>query len=239
MTRSALIVGALIGCGPRAAVPTTRAAGDEITLYRDRAVIKQRVEIDVVGERATMTFELPAGVHLEDIAVVDRGTLTLVELSEPAALPTPKAGTGPTVMQLIVAAPRKGKHAVDLAYVTDRLKWDAAYTMTTTAARDRVTLRGAIAIRNTTGIVLKAHASVIDSELAPWRGRIAEQLGSSLAGTTNSTTPIATPRLLGPVALGAGETRVELLSNEPPRARKRVGCTRSALWRSDSGARTH
>ncbi len=222
VTRFALLVVALIGCGPRAAVPTARVAGDEITLYRDRAVIKQRIEIEVVADRATRTIELPAGVNIEDVVVVDRGALTTAELSGPTAPPTASVATEPTKLTLNVAAGRKGTFPVEVAYVTDRIKWDAAYTMTTTVARDRVTLRGAIAIRNLTGIALKARAFVVDSELAPWRGRIAEQLGSSLAGSTSSTTPIATPRLLGTVELGAGETRIELLPNEPPRPMRSV-----------------
>ena len=222
VTRSALLVVTLIACGPRAVIPTTKVAGDEITLYRDRAVIRQRVEVDLVGERAVIAVALPAAVHIEDVVVVGRGQLTTAELSGPSALPTPGMVNEPTEMQLVVSAPRKGKHAVDLAYVTDRLKWDAAYTMTTTAARDRVTLRGAIAIRNTTGIVLRATAYVVDSDLGPWRGRIADQLGSSLVGTTSSTTPIAMPRLLGRVELAAGETRVELLPDEPPRPMRSV-----------------
>ncbi len=222
VTRFAPLVVAVIGCSPRAVMPMTKVAGNEITLYRDRAVIRQRVEIEVIGERSSMTIALPAGVHLEDVVVVERGQLTTAELSGRSGSPTPQDVNEPTAVQLLVAAPHKGKHAVELAYVTDRVTWDAAYTMTTTAARDRVTLSGAIAIQNTTGIVLKARAYVVDSDLGPWRGRIAEQLGSSLVGATSSTTPIATPRLLGSVELGAGETRVELLPNEPPRPMRSV-----------------
>lgn len=227
VTRFALLVGALIcgsfGCGPRAIIPTTAQAGDEITLYRDRAVIKQRVELEVpVADRATVTVEIAAGVSVEDVVVLDRGELTISELRGVSAQPAPEGATAPTALTFVVGAPHAGKFAIHLAYVTDRVKWDAAYTMTTTAARDRVTLRGAIAIRNMTELVLKARAYVVDSELGPWRGRIAEQLGSALAGTTSSTTPIATPRLVGRVELGAGETRVELLPDEPPRRMRSV-----------------
>lgn len=236
---SIVVGGGALGCGPRAVRPTTAPSGDEITMYRDRAVIKQRVELEVpIADHATITVQIAAGVGIEDVVILDRGELTISELrgtssgtppakpvtdesdevggddSEPAE---PSAAAGPTELTFVVGAPHAGTFAVHLGYVTDRIKWDAAYTMTTTIARDRVTLRGAVAIHNTTGIVLKARAYVVDSELGPWRGRIAEQLGSKLAGTTSSTTPIATPRLLGKVELGAGETRVELLPGEPPR----------------------
>jgi len=224
VTQLALValVAGVVGCGPRAARPTTAPAGDEITLYRDRAVISQRVELEVpIADRATVTVEVAAGVDIEDVVLLDRGELTISELRGSSA-PTANTAAGPTEVTFVVAAPHAGKFAVHLGYVTDRLQWAAAYTMTTTQARDRVTLRGAIAIHNTTGIVLKARAYVVDAELGAWRGRIAEQLGSALAGTTTSTTPIATPRALGRVELGAGETRVELLPGEPSRPMRSV-----------------
>lgn len=237
-------VGGALGCGPRAVRPRTAPSGDEITLYRDRAVIKQRVELEVpVADRATVTVQIAEGVGIEDVVVLDRGELTISELrgtststtvpAKPSSDPSedghddgepqePPVVTGPTTLTFVVGAPHAGTFAVHLGYVTDRITWDAAYTMTTTAARDQVTLRGAVAIHNTTGIVLKARAYVVDAELGPSRGRIAEQLGSALAGITSSTTPIATPRALGTVELGAGETRVELLPNEQPRPMRSV-----------------
>ncbi len=221
----AALVVSVIGCAPRAARPATVPAGDEITLYRDRAVIRQRVELVVpVADRATVTVTIAAGVQIEDVVVLDRGDLTISELrGTSATVPAlPTAPTGPTELTFVVGAPHAGTFAVHLGYVTDRITWAAAYTMTTTAARDRVTLRGAVAIHNTTGIVLKARVYVVDAELGASRGRIAEQLGSALAGTTSSTTPIATPRALGEVELAAGETRVELLPGEPPRPLRSV-----------------
>ena len=77
----ALFLLAALGCGPRAAKPTTTASGDEITRYRDRAVIKQRVELEVpVADRATVTVQIAAGVGIEDVVVLDRGELTISEL---------------------------------------------------------------------------------------------------------------------------------------------------------------
>ena len=215
----AIVVGA-IGCGPRAVPAKVTPAGDEITLYRDRAVIKQRIELEVpVAKSATVNVSVAAGVSVEDVVVLDRGELTISEVrgrSAPALL------AGPTELTFVVSAPHAGRFAVELGYITDRLTWDAAYTMTTTAARTNVSLRGAIAVHNTTGVALVSRAYVVDSELGPARGRIAEQLGSALAGTVSSTTPLAVPRALGRVELGAGETRIELLPGEPPRALRSV-----------------
>jgi hypothetical protein len=121
-------------------------------------------------------------------------------------------------MTFVVSGPHAGHFVIYLGYVTERITWDAAYTMTTTPARERVTLRGAVAIRNATGIgFANIRAFVVDTELGAWRGRLAEQFGAQLAGTQTSTTPVAQPRPLGAITLGTGETRVELLPGDPPR----------------------
>ena len=71
---------------------------DEITLYRDRALVKQRVEIDVpVAAKATIRVRLPIGIDADDVVVLDRGELIVSELrvvdaptggAPPAAKPT-------------------------------------------------------------------------------------------------------------------------------------------------------
>lgn len=251
----AILVG-VAACAPRIVAPTTAPAGHEITLYRDRAVIKQRIEVAVPNAaRSVVTVSVPAGVNVEDVVVLDRGQLTISELRGSSLIATGSAAVDdpsqqrededfeddpaperepttpvpsqesvtPTELTLVVAAPRAGTFPLHLGYVTDRMAWEAAYTMTTTAARDRVTLRGAIAIRNTSAIGFQAaRVYVVDADLGPWRGRIAEQLGSVIAGTVSSTTPIAIPRALGRLDLGAGETRVELLPEDPPRKMRSV-----------------
>jgi hypothetical protein len=81
-------------------------------------------------------------------------------------------------------------------------------------------LRGALAIRNETGITLKTStARVIDAELVAWRGKTAEHLAATLVGGTHSSTLPATPRELGRMVLGDGETRVDLVSDGARRMR--------------------
>jgi hypothetical protein len=112
-----------------------------------------------------------------------------------------------------VTAPTPGHYAIDIGYVTSALDWNVAYTMTANPARDRAVVRGALAIHNKTGITLRASSSrLIDAEFGAWRGKSSEHLASVLVGGTPSSTPPVTPRELGPLVLGTGETRVELLA---------------------------
>lgn len=87
--------------------------------------------------------------------------------------------------------------------------------MTTSPAREQATLRGAIAIRNGLGTAL-AHlqTSVVDTELATSLGRLATQNADAKVVTSS---PVATPRLLGELDLVPGESRIELLPNDAPR----------------------
>lgn len=251
VSRAALVSIALAACGSharRAAPPANAAAEHEITLYRDRALVKQHVDVEIPpADTATITVRLPIGVDVEDIVVLDRGELRVSELAavapagaevtekkkppppededepaeedEPAAPPPP---TTPTEVSFVVSGPHAGHFGLSLGFVTDRITWDAAYTLTTTPARERVTLRGAIAIRNATGLgYAHARTYVVDTELGTSRDRIAELFGAELADTPTAA-PITPPRLLGTLALGAGETRVELLPAAAPREMRSV-----------------
>src|SRR6185369_3793216 len=103
-------------------------------------------------------------------------------------------------------APRPGRYAIAVAYVTDRLIWDAAYTMTTSPARDRAVLHGAVAIRNATGLSIHgADVHVVDAELASG-GKAADVPTTDLIAGKGA--PQAKPRALGRVDLDDGETRV-------------------------------
>jgi len=201
---------AIAGCGARAPAGPPVPAGDEIALYRDRAVIAQRVELDAPrAGPVAREIRLPAGIDPTAVQVLDRGGLSAIQLRLAAAV------------ELAATAPRAGRFAVTLGYVTDRLAWDAAYTMTTTAARDRATVRGAIAIRNTTGVALRARTWVVDTELGAWRDGGVEQLRAALRGAPGAARDAA-PRELGRLALGDGETRIELLGVDPPRRLRSV-----------------
>lgn len=223
MVRSLVLCALLAGCGarpPHGASPA--ASGDELTLYRDASLVRQRVEVDIgPAEKAHVKVLVPAGLNADDLAISDRGELSIdVAIADAPSQPDPDGArpSAPTVVELEVGAPHAGHFVFHLTYVTNQITWEAAYTMTTTAARDFAVLRGAIAIRNASGIKLPhAHLIVIDAELGNWRARMSEDLAAKLIGGTPSTTPIATPRDAGIVELGTGEIRVELLPGDPPR----------------------
>ena len=237
MTRRALLALWMVtACGARAQHGATHAAGDEITLYRDLALVSQRVDIDVPpASTAHVKVLVPPGVELDQLVVLDRDRLAISELatsrrpddSEPTDEESggepPPAPRPPTEVTFTAAAPHAGHYVLHLGYVTDTLPWEAVYTMTTTPARDRVTVRGALAIRNESGITFPdAQLFVVDAPLASWRGRLAEQLGDKLLGAAEPATALAQPADLGHATLGLGETRLPLLAEEPPRAMRSV-----------------
>jgi len=259
MVRVALAACVLVGCGARSPAPKPAAVGDDVTLYRDWAVVRQRIELDVPATATTLAVKVAAGIAADQVMVIDRGGLTINALhaqtdpnaddanneeplddarvgeapaiddpappepepddEEPpkpvkavALSPEPRHDVRPTELRLDVSAPRAGKYTVVIGYITNRLHWDVAYTMAATPRRDRGVLRGALAIRNTTGITLHAaSARLVDAELGAWRGKSAEQLATSLVGGTPASTAPASPRELGAIDVGAGETRVELM----------------------------
>ncbi len=247
-----LLAVAAVACGSRpvAEGPANRGGvGGEITLYRDRAVVRQRVTIDVPpAAYATVRVRVPAGVGIDDLYVLERDRFTIAEVrmagdprpevptemaDEPApdadelAVPDELQARGavpaepapePREVELVIGAPRAGRFALHVGYSTDRLRWDAAYTMTTSATRDHAVLRGAIAVRNTTGIALPAmELTVVDAALAASAQAVAIANASDPAAMPN-----ATPRALGRVALGDGETRIDLLPDAIPREMRSV-----------------
>ncbi|MDQ3368604.1 MAG: hypothetical protein M3680_24515, partial [Myxococcota bacterium] len=199
------------GPGRPSAVPSNSAgASGELTLYRDRALVRQRVELEVPpAGYATVRVTIAAGVDVEDIYVVEHDRFTIRELRQvgavtPAARQTTAAARGdgalaepiaeelasgsgdgdgaageadgdaaaarralyPVEVELVIGAPQAGRYVLHLGYLTERITWDAAYTMVATAARDRAVVRGALAIHNRTGIALPgARVRIIDAEL--------------------------------------------------------------------------
>ncbi|HEU4728311.1 MAG TPA: hypothetical protein VFT22_10490, partial [Kofleriaceae bacterium] len=249
-TWACALAACLIGCGAHTAPGPAPLADDEITLYRDRALIRHRIEI-VAPAAGTLTVPLQVapGVAPSDLVVVDPARIVASlrvarAADEPAraprdAAPIEPAGdpsesgpdepvlaappaADPTPLELVIAAPRAGRFALSLGYATGRITWQAGYTLTANAAHDRAVLRGAVAIRNTTGLALRARTRVVDAPLSAWRDHTARQLAAALRGTGSDEAPPARPYDLGVVTLGDGETRVGLLAGDPPRRLRSV-----------------
>ena len=241
----ALIAVLVAGCGARPARPRATAAetlASEVALYRDRAIVAQRVDVDVPpAALATVRVTVAAGVSADDVLVLDRGELAVtVRAAAPPAGPPPSAEDAPapeldarpkarpapakpTELELIVGAPRPGRWSLRLGYTTDRLAWDAAYLAIVSPARDRATVRGAISIRNTTGIALPgARVRCLDSDLGAATSELAQRLAGPLTGVDPRTTPGPVPYELGRRDLADGETRVDVLTDTPARPMRSV-----------------
>jgi len=253
-------VATLGACAPRRvrAPAASPSDGSDVTLYRDLALVRQRVELDVPASGvATVRVRIPAGLGAALVHALPQAGLALVALREPgavrAALPPPApepsaersdeealdvyrmrrehpaepeaapARERPAELELTVRA-RPGRAALWLGYVTTRLTWDVAYTLTANAARDRAVLRGAIAIHNTTGIALPAaKVRLVDALLDDQRAYAARELAARLtaAGGTRPAPPAA-PRELGRLDLADGDTRVELVQGAAPRPMRSI-----------------
>lgn len=247
VSRCAALVAIAAACGPRPRpgppAHASKAGTSEVTLYRDHAVVTQRIAVVIPpAATATVRIKVAAGVSAEDVYIVDKGELTIREAHMAGApphrpapivkLPQPVDGEdaplherplAPAEVELVIGGLREGSFVLGVGYDTERITWDAAYTMTTTASRDQAVLRGAIAIRNATGIDLRdANVWIVDAEHGPAANRTAERLGTKLVGVEPSTTPLAVPRDLGRVDLVDGDTRIELLPNSPPRKMRAV-----------------
>jgi hypothetical protein len=280
--RSTLVLAIVAGaCGHHGSRATAvanahRAGDDDITLFRDAALVRQVVELELPHDRvASVKVLVASGVGPDQVLVLDRGGLDIrgvralaaaagteppptadadedlsvhhgLEPPDPDATSTEDgsaagsatdegSGSGsaavptgamtasvPGELVLDVSGPRPGKYRVALAYTTDRLRWDAAYTMTANEAHDRVLVRGAVAIRNAAGVAYRGTAHLVDSALVAWRGKNAEKLASELAGNAPSAGALTAPRDLGHLEIVQGETRVELLAGTRPRAMRSV-----------------
>jgi len=251
--RRALLV-LIAACGGHVHHAAPLEATNDITLYRDIALVRQRVDVKVPATPTTISVKVAAGAT--DLFVLDRGGVEVravhviePKVIEPAIEPPsavaecneedcapetePQPATDvdeaarpvapPLDVELELAAPHAGSYSVVLVYTTDRLQWDADYTMTTTPARDHAVLHGAIAVRNTTAVAFeRASIHVIDANLVAWRARTAEHMATTFVGGTPSTTPAASPRDLGIASLVDGETRVEISGISKPRAMNAV-----------------
>jgi hypothetical protein len=256
LAASAVAPAACAGHRPRA---TTAPGGNDVTLYRDGAQVRQRVELDVPASgTAVIRVAIPAALGIGDVVAFPEGGATVTGLRfadavAMAAAPTEEAeaeelapprevdpqlaealdqliaradpGAGqPAQVELTVRAP-PGHAALRLGYVTKRLTWQAAYTLTANPSRDRASLRGALAIRNATGVALPGAAvRLVDAPLADARTRAAGELLASLTGRPSPTSAAGPPaaRELGRLDLADGDTRVELLRDTAPRPMRSV-----------------
>ncbi len=223
---------AIAACGGPQSSGNLAPRDHQLALYRDRALVREVIEVDVGGSRrATAKIAIPRDLTPQDIVVLDRGKLTSVRLALPVAAATtdpavdreleepakpanplgPLGAAEPAILTVEVEAPRPGSFAIELGYATRAIGWDASYTMTTTPARAHVVLRGAIAVRNRTGVGFPGTTiRVFDAEI----------------GSTDLRTALraahAASRELGRIDLRPGETRIELVDREPPRSLRSV-----------------
>jgi len=221
MVRATLVL--LASCGARMHADSPPDA-DEVTLYRDHALVAQRVEV-AVPEAAvgTIRVAVAAGVSAQDVALVDRDGLSIAQVHVVGLAPADSQATEPTTLELAIAAPHAGHFIAELAYVTSKLRWEAGYTLTAPPSHDQATLHGSIAITNATGITFhRAHVNVVDAELGMWRGEVAERVAGTLVGASEGGHAEASPRSLGRIELPPGETRVDLLPDSRPRPMRSV-----------------
>ncbi len=243
-----------VACGGRShsGPPTSHrgAPGAQVTLYRDHAVVSQRVQVVIPpASTATVRVVVAAGIHSEDVYVIEQGEVTVREVravSRPGAPPppappipppdpddpdppqpelgeppppaprVPELPPAPSEVELVIGANHEGTFTVNVGYDTERITWDAAYTMTTTPARDQAVLRGAIAVRNATGIAFHdVNLWIIDAEHGPANARAAERLAAQVTqlAHNDTSTPAAVPRDLGRTDLVDGDTRIELIAD--------------------------
>jgi hypothetical protein len=198
--------------GPRGQ-SVARPPADELLLYRDRALVMQRIDVVIPeADQALVRFAVPAGVTVEDVAIIDPGALSVGELSGPSE-PTPRT---PTSITFVANAPSAGHYSLTIGYITDRIRWDVAYTMITTPARQSVAARGAITIRNDLGTALQRHRTyVVDHEVGDWRAEAARTVDPAKV-------EVMPRRALGELDLSIGESRFELMPGDPVRAMRSV-----------------
>jgi len=179
--------------------------GIDVVLYRDQAVITHHLEVTIPpASDGLVRLYLATGSKPGDVEVVDPHELVVRQIR--AAGGSAKASPGPTEIEIVVGAPREGRFPLDVTYRTSRLRWSAAYTMTTLPARDRVRLEGALSIRNTTGLDLRGiDLRVVDARHVPRTDTAERELPSAVR------TPVARPLDLGRVDLVEGDTRLALL----------------------------
>ncbi len=133
---------------------------------------------------------------------------------ETTVVPTKQPATrAPLDVEITIGGPRAGTFSAVIGYDTPRIDWDAAYTLTTTASHERGELRGALAIRNATGIAFPAVLlAVVDRE----QGELSSRPKLEDKPERADDTPTAKPRDLGRFDLVEGDSRISLVDHAVP-----------------------
>ena len=72
--RAVLVMVAVACGGGRVRAPSSDAPPTSVTLYRDRALVAQRVVVDIPpASQTTVQIEVAAGIQPDDVFVVDGG----------------------------------------------------------------------------------------------------------------------------------------------------------------------
>lgn len=139
-------------------------ADARITLYRDGAFVEETVEVEVAAGAGVVMVPRPLGVEVAAIAVdpdgdaaargvrvlgwaaAGRGDPAGAGRGQPADASAPGGG-GDLAVQLV--APRGGRGRLTLRYLTERVGWQASYTLIDDGGRGR--MHGALALANRTG----------------------------------------------------------------------------------------
>jgi hypothetical protein len=141
-------------------MPSGPPANVELTLYRDVAVVRQRVRVEAsAAGSAHATITVAGDVSTDDIVVDDPGLLAHVTLHDAAV------GASEAARRLAIDAdaPRAGSFTVVLDYATERLPWEASYTWVTGPDRLRATLDGELVVHDRAGIAWQgADVFVVD-----------------------------------------------------------------------------
>ena len=135
----------------------------------------------------------------------------------PVAIEPAKLSRAPTDVEIIVGGPRAGNYSLLIGYDTQRIDWDAAYTVIAEPSRTRAEVRGALAIRNATGIDFsQARVSVVDSDHGTAQARLAKELEKPTKPDAHQS-PVAKPRALASAyTIVEGDTRIELIAHTVP-----------------------
>jgi hypothetical protein len=144
MVRAAFLLVALsAACGSlHASRRQARASADAtITLYRDAAFVEEEIVVDVAEGEGRARLPRPAGVDVSALMIDSDDVLvhgwTAVERADERAI----------VVDVVARA--SGKARFTMRYVTDRVTWQASYTLIDDHGHGR--LHGALGLTNRTG----------------------------------------------------------------------------------------